>query len=52
MPEGYELSETTFGEVAIFDSKGEYCKIVGVDVPTLVSGEGQVRLKKAVSGDK
>ena len=48
LPEGYELSETTFGEVAIFDSKGEYCKIVTVgNKPELVSGLGQVKLKLA-----
>ena len=47
LPEGYELSETTMGELAIFDNKGEYCKIVGADVPTLVSGLGQVKLKLA-----
>ncbi|QWE49715.1 hypothetical protein [Paenibacillus phage SV21] len=27
LPEGYELSETIFGETAIFDNEGYYCFI-------------------------
>ena len=48
LPEGYSVSDSTMGELQIYDDKGEYCIVdKKFNSPCLITSEGEIMLAQA-----